>query len=186
MVKLPERRAAEADETLRTFCCAIPKVRFDAATSLRHPASWRSGRHDQHGQEQMPRDAANACAPKSTQLTSLRLPQARVAPPELWCSHPDTSLVNSAANRAQALTQARGPGGLDCLRALHPAQLSTLPPCLLPIASYCIFCPLILHGLVKTCTPCLPLAGLVCALQPAAHRAAAHPAIFPGPPPDPV
>lgn len=26
MVKLPERRAAEVEETLRTFCCAIPKV----------------------------------------------------------------------------------------------------------------------------------------------------------------
>ena len=30
MVKLPERRAAEVDETLRTFCCAIPKVRTAA------------------------------------------------------------------------------------------------------------------------------------------------------------
>ena len=39
MVKLPERRAAEADEMLRTFCCAIPKVRFQAATSLLHRAS---------------------------------------------------------------------------------------------------------------------------------------------------
>jgi E1A-binding protein p400 len=71
IVKLPERRAAEADETLRTFCCAIPK--------------------------------------------------ARATPPELWCSHPDTSLVNAAANRAQALTQAYfARAGL-----LHTARLRT-------------------------------------------------------------
>jgi len=40
--------------------------------------------------------------------------QARASPPELWCSHPDTSLVNAAANQAQALTQARGLQGLCC------------------------------------------------------------------------
>lgn len=33
IVKLPERRAAEADEMLRTFCCAIPKVCFVAGSA---------------------------------------------------------------------------------------------------------------------------------------------------------
>lgn len=47
-------------------------------------------------------------APEQPSCTSTpRVPlQARAPPPELWCSHPDTSLVNAAAARAQALTQA--------------------------------------------------------------------------------
>lgn len=49
------------------------------------------------------------------------LPQARAPPPELWCSHPDTSLVNAAAQRAQALTQTwYARGGL-----LHTARQRT-------------------------------------------------------------
>jgi hypothetical protein len=50
---------------------------------------------------QLPRPSTDCCrCPRSPAA------QARAPPARLWCSHPDTSLVNAAAARAQALTQA--------------------------------------------------------------------------------
>ncbi|KAL4459188.1 hypothetical protein ABPG75_014053 [Micractinium tetrahymenae] len=71
IVRLPEQRAGEMDELLRTFCCAIPK--------------------------------------------------ARAPPVELICSHPDASLVNAAAQRAQQLSQAY----YDRAGLLHTPRIRT-------------------------------------------------------------
>lgn len=46
--------------------------------------------------------------------------QARAPPVELVCSHPDASLVNAAARRAQQLSQAR-----PCLRGRRPSRCNT-------------------------------------------------------------
>lgn len=63
--------------------------------------------------------------------------QARAPPPELICSHPDASLVNAAAQRAQQLSQA------------GPAER-------LPLFAACALCPAVLRRGARQPAPVAP------------------------------
>ena len=119
---LPERRAAECDEMLRTFCCFIPKVRL-CVCGGGGEGGVQQDLYVGFALHHVPPLTlqCHCCLPPGSPTPTPRPPQARAPPAEVWVSHPDWSLVAAAARRAQALTQTY------CQRSalLHTAAIRT-------------------------------------------------------------